>query len=132
MTKLHVISTEGFVSSQDYKGALVNGAPHFSLIKELIGGGYVEHVNVLWKGKPAHLFVDEDGHFKKLKFNAKATRIYWNNSFRKMHLQAWEYDNLSIKAQFAQTLPMPDVAKRFIESAAPILGIAVLWEGKFE
>lgn len=40
---------------------------------------YTEHVNVLHNGKHTDMFVDEDGHTKRLPRNEKATAIYRNN-----------------------------------------------------
>jgi hypothetical protein len=38
-----------------------------------------EHVSVLWEEKPADMFVDENGRFKNLEFNQRASEIYWAN-----------------------------------------------------
>ena len=44
-----------------------------------IFGAYTEHVAVLHEGRRADMFVDEDGHAKRLPRNEAATRIYRAN-----------------------------------------------------
>lgn len=52
--------------------------PTLDQMRDLIGGGYVELVRVLWEDKPTQMFVDEEGLIKALPYNARATEIYMN------------------------------------------------------
>lgn len=51
-----------------------------AVLNKFIPPGYIEHVNVFWEGKYMDMFVDEDGHRKRLPVNIWATKIYWNNT----------------------------------------------------
>ena len=53
-----------------------------ALVRPLIGRGNLEHVRVLFDGEPRDMFVDEDGHEKKLPRNNVATKIYRANWMR--------------------------------------------------
>lgn len=46
------------------------------LLRPLLDGGQPEHVTVLWDGRRADMFVDEDGVQKRLPVNVAATAIY--------------------------------------------------------
>lgn len=46
------------------------------LIRPILDGGNLEHVSVLHEGRRHDLFVDEDGHSKRLARNDEATAIY--------------------------------------------------------
>lgn len=52
-----------------------------TVIEPLLDGAPLEHVKVLWNGKPADMFVDEMGHVRKqpLPRNDEATAIYRAN-----------------------------------------------------
>lgn len=47
-----------------------------ALLDPIFGGAYFEHVNVLHDGQHLDMFVDEDGHNKRLPRNETATAIY--------------------------------------------------------
>lgn len=47
-----------------------------AVLPHLDGAEYFEHVNVLFEGGPADMFVDEIGHKKQLSRNELATAIY--------------------------------------------------------
>lgn len=42
------------------------------------GDNYWEHVTILYNGRRCHMFVDENGRFKNLSINPKATLLYQN------------------------------------------------------
>jgi hypothetical protein len=50
-----------------------------TLIEPILAGGNLEHVAVLHEGQRRDMFVDEDGHSKRLPRNEAATRIYRTN-----------------------------------------------------
>lgn len=47
-----------------------------ALVRPLLDGAELEHVNVLFQNTPHDMFVDEEGLNKGLKRNEKATAIY--------------------------------------------------------
>jgi hypothetical protein len=53
-----------------------NDVPPLEELRAIIGGGWAEHVSVLYNGRPAHMFVDEEGSRKGLPVNLRATNIY--------------------------------------------------------
>lgn len=57
--------------------------PNLRQLREVMApyfpNAYTEHVNVLVGGRYTDMFVDEDGHTKRLPRNEKATAIYRNN-----------------------------------------------------
>jgi hypothetical protein len=125
MTMYHVIKPDGTFVSEDYVGALEYGTPAFATLRQLIGikeNETLEHVTVLWKGKRAHMFVDEDGRMHKKPRNEKATRIYYNFTFQRFRYS--QYNDLT---------QHPNPADRFFEEPGfDIVGTAILWEGDME
>lgn len=127
MTMYHVIKPDGTVVSENYVGALEFGTPAWSYMRQLIGlkeNQNLEHVNVLWKGKAAHMFVDEDGIMHRLPRNEKATRIYYNYTLRRYHSkpEKYMYNDLT-----------KDPNSAYVEIPGfQILGTAFLWEGDME
>jgi hypothetical protein len=51
-------------------------------LQETLHCNWPEHVSVLFEGKPADMFVDENGHAKNLPRNEAATAIYRAYSLR--------------------------------------------------
>lgn len=49
-----------------------------AVVEPILGGGFLEHVAVLFCDKPHDMFVDEEGHLphKNLPRNEKATAVY--------------------------------------------------------
>lgn len=129
MTLLHVIRTDGTYSSEPYTGPLKYKCPPWGKLEELVGCSGVEHVNVLWKGRAAHMFVDDVGLFKYLPQNKRASRIYGNNTIART-LQTLHspliYNDLTQN-------PVPDRGDwQFPWDQFMIAGTAVLWEGEME
>lgn len=53
--------------------------PTYELIKSIVEpyvGDWMEHVYVFFDGKPTDMFVNENGHMRKLPYNIRATTIY--------------------------------------------------------
>ncbi len=51
-------------------------APTLTEMQEFVEG-YIEHVNVLYKGKRTTMIVNDEGAVKGLPVNEAATKIYW-------------------------------------------------------
>lgn len=96
-------------------------APSYVSMKKFIECETLEHVSVLFDGKPAHLFVDEDGSTKELPVNERASAIYANVLRSRYGLPT--YDDM--------TKTPPSHVKTMLEFGRPIviLGRAVLWTG---
>lgn len=125
MALLHVINTDGTFQSEEYQGELTYGTPSWEHLKSLMKiapGDLIEHVSVLWKGKRAHMFVDEEGIMHKLARNEKATRIYYNATFKRFGRAL--YNDLSIAPKFKD--------RAYEDPGFQIVGPAVLWEGDME
>lgn len=131
MTILHTIKPDGTYSSDEWTGELEYAAPPFRSLKSLLAqadpvheGCDIEHVNVWWKGKLAHMFVDETGLYKPAKRNQRATRIYFNLTIKRDRLSpALIYDDLA---------KMPTYLSDDIQRGYCIVGVALLWEGDLE
>lgn len=125
MTTYHIIKPTGEVLSDTFTGELEYGTPAFSTLRQMVGvkeNESLEHVSVLFRGKRAHMFVDEEGRLHRLPRNEKATRVYYNNTIARMGLAQYMYDDLSVD-------PVPG----FVEDPGfDIVGTAVLWEGDME
>lgn len=124
MTQLHTIYPDGAVASEDYAGPVEYRAPPFAEMRHRLRCDTVEHVSVLWKGRPCHMFVDEDGRAKELPRNERATRVYYNATLRRRGETAYLYDDLSSPAN---RLP-----RGFEDPGFYIVGAALLWEGDLE
>lgn len=83
MTKLKVIAVDGTETIEEVE---LEAEPKYHALERIVvprlgGECWLEHVSV-WdnfgegKMRPLDMFVDEDGHFKRLQRNEKATRIY--------------------------------------------------------
>jgi hypothetical protein len=124
--KLYHIRTNEQVEEippEDY-GKLEYKCPSFSFMKERLGYSPIEHVTVLYQGKPAHMFVDEEFLLRdeEPEFNAKATRLYQNASLeRYTHTDLFTYNDVNE--------PPGDV---FMEGLNVILGDVMLWTGEIE
>lgn len=126
MTMYHVIKPDGTVVSTDYVGPLEYGTPAWATFRQLIGlteDDLIEHVSVLWKGKKAHMFVDEEGRAHGLPRNNKATRIYYNYTVSRVGLPKQIYNDLSKDPLL--DAPIEDLG-------FDIVGPAILWEGDME
>lgn len=124
----HVIKPDGSVVSEDYVGKLEYGTPAWSMLRELVGlkeNDLLEHVSVLWKGKAAHMFVDEEGRLHKKSHNPKASRIYYNSTMQATGHLRFIYDDLSKPPGNVEQLSV-------IFDGYDIVGTAVLWEGDME
>lgn len=130
MTLLHTIIPTGIVTSEEYTGPLEYAAPPFATLRKMISGPNeavrttIEHVNVLWKGKHAHMFVDEDGLAKCLPLNHKASRIYGNNMVSR--------ERGAKSPLIYNDLQKPAFDYRFDFDTFHVVGVAVLWEGDIE
>jgi hypothetical protein len=113
-------------------GKLEFRCPAFNFIKKKINihedeHFLVEHVTVLYQDKPCHMFVDEEGHIRsdhKLKPNPKATRLYWNNSYKRLAMYPAIYHDIFNPAVLTQNGCM--------RLEHWIAGPAVLWTGDME
>jgi hypothetical protein len=126
MTMYHVIKPDGTVTSEDYVGPLKYGTPAWSTFRQWIGldeDDLIEHVSVLWKGKKAHMFVDEEGRMHNLLINKKATAIYYNYTLQRHRFHT--YNDLSKDPDPAELLAV-------MEPGFDIVGTAILWEGDME
>ena len=126
MTLLHIIRPDGTFESQEYTGPLECACPPWDDLAKMIDCHHAEHVNVLWKGKHAHMFVDDVGLAKELPFNARATRIYANATLdRSRALRHRIYSELADDPIVTRPFAVDD-------GYFNIVGTAVLWEGGFE
>lgn len=130
MSLLHIIRADedNTYESKEWTGELEYACPPFSEIRKLIGlepDSMIEHVAVLWKGKRAHMFVDEIGAIRGLPRNERATRIYYNATISRRGLNrlVYVYDDLT-KDPYQQILVE--------EPGFQIVGTAALWEGDME
>lgn len=126
MTMLHVIRPDGTYTSEDYVGELTYGTPAWATLRELVGlkeNELLEHVSVLWKGKQAHMLVDEEGRLHKKPYNEKATAIYYNCTFQRHRF--FTYNDLAKP-------PPRSLITAIISPGFDIVGNAVLWEGGME
>lgn len=57
--------------------------------------GYIEHISLMWNGKPAHGYVNEDGKLRRLPNNTKATAVYHNIIQGHNDKQFQEYKDLN-------------------------------------
>jgi hypothetical protein len=115
MPLLYKIGTDGDVVIEER-----SHEPAWDDIKIFLDGANVEHVSVLFNGKPAHMYVDEDGLSKTLPFNRKATRIYANLSLRNSGLPT--YDDLTKQPPRGVVCIGPHTLA--------IVGRALLWTGR--
>lgn len=125
MTMFHVIKPDGSYTSGEYVGTLEFGTPAWSFMRQLVEikeNESLEHVSVLWQGKQAHMFVDEEGRLHNKPRNEKATRIYYNNKVFFTDKNKI-YDDLSKD-------PKTDRIEEL--EGFDIVGTAVLWEGDME
>jgi hypothetical protein len=131
MTLLHTIYSDGTYKSEEWEGALEYAAPPFRALKGRLEVADpiharcdIEHVNVWWHGKLAHMFVDEMGRYKPVRRNNRATRIYYNMTLKREHRDELLYDDI---AQDPKSLPIGIEQPGFL-----IVGVALLWEGDME
>lgn len=129
----HIISPNGEVKTAEYEDVLEFGCIPFAQMREMLGfpeGTLLEHVNVLWRGKRAHMFVDEEGLLRNppLPFNQAATRVYWNATMQREGRTEMIYDSFFENPNYLGRLEDP--CDR--EDLAPIVGPALLWEGDLE
>lgn len=110
-------------------GELAFKCPRFEWMKERLGVQEIEHVNVLWQGKHCHMFVDEMGWMRREipPINNKATRIYYNNNFRRSNRQSLIYKD------FADN-PVPQELHTVLVTLVghTIVGPVLLWTGEME
>lgn len=79
-TGMKIFHPDGTVDEQSVELPENPGYTHLrDLLTPLLKGGYLEHITVLHDGKRADMFVDEDGHQKRLPRNEAGTTIYRNN-----------------------------------------------------
>jgi len=134
MTKFHVIDEQGHVQTADWTGPTEYGCPRFKHIKYELGfkpEAPLEHVSVLWLGKPAHMFVDEIGLLTGRELNPKATRIYWNNTLSRHGRKSLIYNDLTADPAVNQMVDTA-VLEGLGLLEAVIVGPAFLWEGEME
>lgn len=71
-------------TSVEFKTDHPSGPELKAVVEPLLDGAKMEHVVVLWKGRRADMFVDEEGVQKRLLRNEEATAIYrasWMSRF---------------------------------------------------
>jgi hypothetical protein len=105
--------------------------PPFEELRPILGGGWIEHVNVLFGGRHCHMFVDDEGVLKRLPFNGRATRVYWNATLSR-HEPGLVYDDLNADWHIQFDIDLHPNVQHFITTASGIAGVAILWEGDFE
>lgn len=129
----HIIEPSGNVHSSVWTGELENACIPVSRVRELLSIQHIEHVYVIWKGRPAHLFLDELGYLHELQVNPKATRIYMNATLRREGLHDYLYEDLAASPMF-KVVDLQDSirARILIHAAKMVLGRALLWEGGYE
>jgi len=73
MTTLYIIDADGsFVSVE------TPTPPSYAEMREHLKCDCIQDVSVLFQGREAHMFVDEDGLAKDLPINHRASRVYSN------------------------------------------------------
>lgn len=132
-TAYHILEPSGNVHSSVWTGTLEDGCIPQARIRELISIKVLERVRVIWKGRPAFLFVDELGYLNQTELNAKATRIYMNARMRREGLHDYLYEDLAASPMFRVTdLQSSIKARILVHSSHIIMGRALLWEGSAE
>jgi hypothetical protein len=111
---LHVIETDGAVTSVSF-----STPPTFDDIRQWVSCETLEHVSVLFKGREAHMYVDEDGLSKDLPLNHRASRIYANVLLSRIGRPT--YDDLTIEPSRGVVISQ--------DRPLIIVGRAVLWCG---
>lgn len=131
MTVLHTILPDGTYRSEEWEGPLEYACPPFRALKgrleeadSIHEGCDIEHVNVWWNGKLAHMFVDETGRYKPARRNDRATRIYYNMTMKREGRDQLLYEDLE---QEPKNLPIG-----IEQPGYDIVGAALLWEGDME
>ena len=135
MTQLHILKPDLTVRSVEWVAPLKYKCPDFKDMYDLVGTDCLEHVNVLWQGQKRHMFVDENGLSKALKFNLRATRIYWNATLKRNKRTDLLYNDLSVPCGIGRDdlLAMKDSKSPLaILNHSVIVGTALLWEGEME
>ncbi len=74
MGYIHWINTDGTERIEEAKFE-----PDWDEMRDFVGG-YIEHVNVLYKGKQTAMYVHEEGRIIDLPINPVATDIYMANT----------------------------------------------------
>jgi hypothetical protein len=95
--------------------------PSYDEIKKHLGCLCAERVTVLYDGKAAQMFVDEDGLSLELPYNHRASRIYANNLLSQNGRAT--YDDLSKEPPRGIVL--------WGDTPLRIVGRAILWTGRF-
>ena len=139
MTLLHTIYPDGRVESNNYNGPLLYSCPPDDYMKRIIAGPIerIEHVNVLWQDRRCHMFVDEMGKVREppLVQNRKATRVYWNATWRRLAVGVLVYADLekpdTIDQDTWADLPL-NVRSMMYTDMPHIYGTALLWEGGYD
>jgi len=112
---LYTIETDGTVM-----GVNVDTLPSYEHRRTFLNCTVMEHVAVLFQGREAHMFIDEDGLSKELPLNHRASRVYANVVLAR-HGQA-TYDDLTVAPSRGVVLT--------VERPLVIVGRAILWCGK--
>lgn len=109
-------------------GELLYSCPCFNFMAQKLEVSHVEHVSVLFNNKHCHMFVDEVGLIRGLPVNPRATRIYYNNTFKREGLATLVYEDLAANPQ----LPVGSHAQITGLITNLIVGPALLWTGDME
>jgi hypothetical protein len=127
-----MIPVKGPAETTEYEGPLEYKCVPFADLRKMLGmegHDLIEHVSVLWQGKPHHMFVDEEGRLRGKPLNPIATRIYWNATLQRRGKADLIFDDLTanflLKPAQLRTLPV-ELADAYI------VGPAILWEGDME
>jgi hypothetical protein len=80
-TTYHILATDGERTTRTVEWPRDPGYDRIkALIEPILGAGnWLEHVAVLHEGQRRDMFVDENGHSKRLPRNEVATEIYRSN-----------------------------------------------------
>jgi hypothetical protein len=124
--KLYFIAEGGTyqeVPPSDY-GALEYGSPTLAFMYAKLNCDTVEHLTVVYEGKPMHLFFDEEGLASPKRPNDRASALAGNRHLRGQRMQKFRYDDLT-------KTPPPAIAT-LLATGMLIVGDALLWTGEME
>lgn len=132
MTQYHILYPDGGTASGEWTGRLEHGWPSFKDIRSRLmfePNALLEHVSVLWKGRPAHMFVDEMGLITQppRQVNPRASRIYWNATLNRFKYTALLYNDLTLDYKVPRSYSL--LLNELELADSPIVGPAFLWEG---
>ena len=94
---LHTVAANGIHQFSRWE---MRRPPDLETLRRLIGGGYIERVQVNWEGRCRQAYVDEDGIQKQLQINPFAMKLLtprWQGSRIWGTLVVWVPDKKEAK-----------------------------------